>query len=292
MKKKDDFAGQRMIVLPEKIISTIINNVLTNDAFVSDIGFFPAARDHYRIRHLGSMQNILIYCVDGSGWISVDGKRSEISNDQYFIIPKNTPHSYAASDEDPWTIYWVHFAGNRSEHLLNKYDMTKKSIHADKSLLEERIRFFDWIYFSLESEYSESNLEYAGLVLMLFLSSFIFTNQFRKVNETEYEDVSGKAIEFMKTNIGKKISLEEVAEYCSISVSHLCLVFKKSTSHTPMEYYNNIRVQRACQLLDLTRLKIHEVASNLGFSDAFYFSRVFKKAIGQSPDLYRKRRSG
>ncbi len=292
MKKKDDFAGQRMIVLPEKIIYNFNNNVLTNDSFVSDIGYFPVAKDHYRMRHTGSMQNILIYCVDGNGWISVDGKRSELVKDQYYIIPKNTPHSYAASDENPWTIYWIHFAGDKAEHLLNKYSMINKCMPADKNLHEERSRLFDWIYFSLESEYSDSNLEYAGLVLMLLLSSFVFINQFRKVNEIGNSDVSGMAIEFMKANIEKRISVEEVARHCNISVSHLCLVFKKSTSHTLMEYYNNIKVQRACQLLDLTRLKVHEVASHLGFNDAFYFSRVFSKTIGLSPSLYRKKRSG
>ena len=60
MKKKDSFEGQKMIVLPEKIIKYLENSEITTDSYVTDIGYFPVARDHYRMREEGSMQNILI----------------------------------------------------------------------------------------------------------------------------------------------------------------------------------------------------------------------------------------
>ena len=292
MKKKDSFEGQKMIVLPEKIVSYIENNEITKDAYVTDIGYFPRAKDHFRMREKGSMQNILIYCVEGSGWISVNGERASLAKEQYCIIPKNTPHAYAASGEDPWTIYWLHFAGIKAERLFRGMGPAEIVGEADPLTREERIRLFDSIFYSLESEYSGSNLEYAGIVLMHLLGSFRYEQLFRMGKDAQSADVADRAIDFMKANLGRKIELDEIAAYCDISVSHFCLVFKKRTSHTPVEYLNNLRVQRACQLLDLSTMKVNEIADSLGFSDAFYFSRVFKKVMGQSPGMYRRFRSG
>lgn len=60
------------------------------------------------------------------------------------------------------------------------------------------------------------------------------------------------------------------------SVSHFCLRFRRSKSHTPVEYLNNLRIRQARQLLDLTTLNISEISEQPGFSDPFYFSRAFK----------------
>lgn len=292
MKKRDNFPGQKMIVLPEKVISYYNSNQITRDAYITDIGYFPEARDHFRMRMKGSIQNILIYCIEGSGWISVDGVRSNLHKDQVFIIPKNTPHTYAASDKNPWTIYWLHFGGEKAEQIIFNDRKTPFLKSANHNLADERIRLFDSIYYSLESEYSATNLVYSAIVLMHFLGSFSFEQQFGWQKEINERDVTGKAINFMRTNINRKLNLQEIAEQCNISVSHFCLVFKKSTSHTPVEYFNNLRIQRACELLDFTSMSVKSIADNLGFSDAFYFSRVFKKVIGQSPGSYRRHKSG
>lgn len=351
--KKEDFAGQKMIVLPERIINQLVNNDITRYLYVTDIGYFPEAGGHFRQRSQGSMSNILIYCTSGSGWVSVDGKRETMTKDQYCFIPAGMPHTYAADRDDPWTIYWVHYSGAHAGRTLtddhsgsmtpgNHSGNPLSGNHSDKTMAgnpsvrtpgwdssgkpmagtpagstiadsngkvpqgngvvrqsvldtsrrEARIRLFDGIYQALASEYAEKNLEYASMVLHHFLGSFTHEQQFAGTGEPRYEDITSRAIAYMKQHLSKKISLEEIASHCATSVSHFCLRFKSSTSHTPVEYLNNLRIQQACQLLDLTTLKISEISEQLGFSDPFYFSRVFKKSIGQSPKEYRKQKSG
>lgn len=292
MKKKCSFEGQKMIVLSRNTVNKLLSNVLTKDSHVTDIGYFPRAKYHFRRRKNGSMHNILIYCVDGWGCISVDGVESKLCKDHYYIIPKLAPHTYMASETDPWSIYWIHFDGDKAKQLIEKYGMSKKSQSADSKLLEERIRLFDGIFYNLENENAESNQVFAGSALMMLLCSFILEPQFRRIRDIRQEDVAGKAIGFMKANLGRKLCLAELALYCNLSVSHFCLEFKKRTSYTPVEYLNNLRVQQACQMLDLTNMKVNEIAYRLGFSDSFYFSRVFRKVIGYSPTAYRKQISG
>ncbi len=288
-----------MIVLPERIINQLVNNDITRYLYITDIGYFPEARGHFRQRSQGSMSNILIYCTSGSGWVSVDGKRETMTKDQYCLIPAGTPHTYAAGRDDPWTIYWVHYSGAHAGRTLasdNEPNPPKKAMVRQSVLgatgREARIRLFDEIFQALASEYAEKNLEYASMVLHHFLGSFTHEQQFAGAGEPRYEDLTTRAIAYMKQHLSKKVSLEEISIHCDTSVSHFCLLFKRSTSHTPVEYLNNLRIQQACQLLDLTTLKVSEISEQLGFSDPFYFSRVFKKSIGQSPKEYRKNKSG
>ena len=96
----------------------------------------------------------------------------------------------------------------------------------------------------------------------------------------------------MHDHIDGVINLTDLASLCGFSVSHYSMVFKKKTSRSPIEYYNNLKIQKACQMLDFTHSNIKEIAIGLHFEDQFYFSRVFKKMMGVSPMEYRKKKKG
>ncbi|MDD3146248.1 MAG: AraC family transcriptional regulator [Candidatus Riflebacteria bacterium] len=86
----------------------------------------------------------------------------------------------------------------------------------------------------------------------------------------------------------KDVNLEELAETCSVSKSHLCRVFKKLTGQTVTQYLNAVRVSKACELLSETDLSIEAIALKTGFNNPSYFFRVFKKQTGKLPLGWRK----
>jgi AraC-like DNA-binding protein len=96
----------------------------------------------------------------------------------------------------------------------------------------------------------------------------------------------------MHEHIDEKINLTNLANLCGFSISHYCLIFKKKTTRSPIEYVNNLKIQKACQMLDFTDSHVKEIAAQLHFEDQFYFSRVFKKLMGVSPVEYRKKKKG
>ncbi len=71
MKKEDGFSGQFSYVLPDKIESLVRKNPLISDLYLTDIGYYPQARHHFRERSSGSAQFILIYCIAGQGEIRI-----------------------------------------------------------------------------------------------------------------------------------------------------------------------------------------------------------------------------
>lgn len=85
-----------------------------------------------------------------------------------------------------------------------------------------------------------------------------------------------------------ELSLAWLAKQCSVSESHLSTLFKRETGITITDYINTTRIQQSLILLNTTSLPIGEISSRCGFFDANYFTRVFKKFQGQTPQQYRK----
>lgn len=290
VRKGEGFNGQRAIVLPVKVIKSFRKSPLISNAFITDIGFYPKAKFHYYERKSGTSTHILIYCVDGKGWLNIAGKRIALERDQYIMIPANTPHSYGSDEEHPWSIYWMHFKGNMSAQLAdllnNKNNISPRSI--DYS--EERIKLFDNIYHILEKGYSDANLQYINMCLWHFLSSFSHAELFQTNSGEAVEDVIDRSIAFMRANINYPLSLKQLSDQALISSSHYSALFKKKTGYPPLEYFNHIKIQKACQYLEFTGKNVKEVSYTMGFNDPYYFSRLFSNVMGVSPIEFRNRK--
>lgn len=289
-RKSEGFNGQRAIVLPVKVIRSIKKSPLISNVFITDIGFYPKAKFHYYERESGTSTHILIYCIDGKGWFNLGGKDVMIERDQFIIIPANMPHKYGSDEAHPWSIYWLHFKGTLSVHVADQMSGNGNSFYRTVTYSENRIRLFDTMYHILEKGYSDANLQYINMCLWHFLSSFSFPDLFHTSDENPQDDVIDKSIAFMRENLHSPLSLKQLADQALISSSHYSSLFKKKTGYPPLEYFNNIRIQKACQYLEFTTSNIKEVSYKLGFNDPYYFSRLFSNIMGLSPIEFRTRK--
>ncbi|NLO85358.1 MAG: AraC family transcriptional regulator [Clostridiales bacterium] len=98
-----------------------------------------------------------------------------------------------------------------------------------------------------------------------------------------------RAIEYMETNYGRHLSIEEIALTGQYSVSHFISIFKQHTGITPIKWLMQTRVKAICKLLCETYDPITELAGKCGFDNISHFNRVFRKHIGMTPSVYRKR---
>lgn len=291
-KLKEGFTGEQSIVLPAMIQRLSESDTFLQQLHITDIGYYPHAIYHYRERPNGVKQYILIYCVKGSGWYSVLGKRHEIKEQQYFIIPQGEPHVYASNNDDPWTIYWVHFTGTMASFFGDNCYTPTDITTAKTSRIADRNSIFEEIFLTLSDNYGLDNLRYASSLLYTFLASFKYIKQFRNYNTLNARlannDIVSAAVRFMNENIEKQLSLTQIADYIGYSTSQFSLIFKMKTGHSPLNYFNMLKVQRACKFLETTDLKINQICSKVGIDDSYYFSRLFSKTIGISPKQYRK----
>ncbi len=290
IRKKDGFNGQKAIVLPNKIVQRCHKILVINNLFVTDIGFYPKAKFHYRHRPAGVSQHILIYCTDGEGWLELGGKHITVEQGQFIVIPENTPHKYGSAEKNPWSIYWLHFKGALSSQFIELMSLRKTNFLRTVPYYDDRIKLFDKIYKILETGYSEDNLISINLSFWYFLSSLCYPEVSLLPYKNEREsDVIDLSIQFMQNSLDKKLSLDELASQSLVSTSHYCTLFKKKTGYPPLEYFNHMKIQEACQYLQFTKVHIKEIGYKLGINDPYYFSRMFSNVMGQSPLEYRKK---
>jgi AraC-like DNA-binding protein len=287
-KKKEGFTGQRAIVLPlkavEKINQTLVNNLL----YPTALGYYPKAEFHYRQRKNGAQQHILIYCIAGEGWCKIKNREFVLQANEFLVIPQGTPHAYGSNEKNPWTIYWIHFKGSTSDPMAEAL-FQKVLIQSNKiTFNDQRIKLFDSIYDNLEQGYGKHTAGYASILLWHFLGSFLYDDRFSYSPEQENKNITEKAIEYMHNHIKERIILKQLCSYLGISLSHFSLLFKQKTGYAPIEYCIYLKIQKACQLLQFSSLRINEIAVEIGINDPYYFSRLFTDTMGVSPKKYRK----
>ena len=97
-----------------------------------------------------------------------------------------------------------------------------------------------------------------------------------------------KAVEYLQTHYHEPITLNEVAEHTFVSTYYISRMFKKEMGKNFVDYLNELRIEKAKELLKDVRYKTYEVAEKVGIPDAHYFSRLFKKYVGMTPTEYRE----
>jgi two-component system, response regulator YesN len=93
--------------------------------------------------------------------------------------------------------------------------------------------------------------------------------------------------EFVQKHYCEEITLKRLAEAVYANASYICDLFKSQTGENFVEYLTRLRIEKAKSLLKDVRIKTYEVGQLVGYPDATYFSKVFKKMVGVTPSEYR-----
>ena len=117
-------------------------------------------------------------------------------------------------------------------------------------------------------------------------------NVVRRINEYNQKNINQilqKAIEYIKAHYTMPITLNELAEHTYVSTYYLSPMFKKELGKNFVEYLNEIRIEKAKQLLKDTQYKTYEIAEIVGIQDPHYFSKIFKKYVNMTPTEFKDR---
>lgn len=94
-------------------------------------------------------------------------------------------------------------------------------------------------------------------------------------------------VEYIEANYNAEISYEELARLVNVSKYHFCHLFKEATGKTAIQYINDVRLDKAYELLKNTDMNITQVSMAVGFNDMNYFSRIFRKKNKIAPSKVR-----
>ncbi|WP_455672986.1 AraC family transcriptional regulator [Phocaeicola sp.] len=294
-RRKEGFKGERAVVLPGFLIDELKQDPLGRELYITDIGYYPHATFHYRERSREEANEfVLIYCVEGEGWFELDRHRYAVASNQFFILPEQKAHAYGSNADNPWTIYWIHFNGDKAAFFSADFDRPRNITPQEDSRIKERLVLFEEIYSSISSGYSKNYMLYATTSLFHFLGSMKFIGEYRDCGsmQNNCKDVVQIAIHFMQENLNKTIRLADIAAEVKLSVSYLSSLFEEKTGSSPLRYLTYLRIQEACHYLDFTNLKINQISPLVGYEDSLYFSRLFTKTMGMPPSAYKAKKKG
>ena len=267
------------------VLSELCRHPLTTSCYTTAIGYYPKAKSHEMKRTVHD-DYILIYCADGKGLLNLSNQKIAVKAGELFILPPNTIHAYQADDIQPWTVYWCHFQGEQAK------DFFAYIYHNQSSKIIRNMTDIDFIQAFRELiETVRDSTQLSDFIHASNLIRHILTKIERQMKGRDrYENglSIAKIQQFMRVNINKHISLEELASLSYCSKYHFARQYQLLTGTSPLKHFTKLKMEHACFLIEQTSLSMSEIASQLGYDDALYFSRVFRKVLGQAPSSYRK----
>lgn len=258
-----------------------------SDFIVTECGFSDfGARKYHLIREQGRRAGEItdwhmIYLVKNSSTFITSRDEIRMKAGELIFIPPNTRHGYKIEETDLVAYYWIHFLGDKIEPLLRDLQLETETVYSI-GLSTGITRLFDLIIEELQTKNIHYSVVSGGLLIQLL--SVIAQKKSISLQAPGIK----RAIAAIRSEYNSDQSVEEYARNSGYSKYHFIRLFKEATGQTPIEYRIRLRLENACSLLRSTSYSMHEIAEAIGFSDPAYFSRLFKKNIGKSPQAYRK----
>lgn len=240
-------------------------------------------RDSSRQRPAGRLDYQLIYLHKGYGHYLQKGQWQTHGPGTLVLYRPEEPQSYSYLGKDRPEVFWVHFTGLACEELLNHYQIGTGYIGESlqlKNLFQEII-----LELQLKKPFCQ-DVVISDFYRLLALIGRVREETAR--NQKEYSPMIDQLIIHLNQHYRNAWTVSAMAEYCHLSADYFAHSFRKRTGAAPMQYLNELRIEKARELLENQELSIAAIGALTGYEDPLYFSRVFRKITGCSPRAYRK----
>lgn len=281
-------------VIPRRVIREMDQHALSKGLYPLGMGYYRQASGH-EMKRESHDDNLLIYCMDGEGEARVGNHRLRIRTGDILLIPKGVPHTYKARQKQPWTIYWVHFDGQDAAAFIDHLSVKEAANRPYVMPIGTHSRLvsdFEALLEARESTYNLNAYLCAANQLRQILSHIALLKPLARQRQARTGFDLEKVHSLMQAHAHEQLDLDTLAEAINLSKYHFVKKYKELTGTTPINHFIQLKIERACHLLDTTDNGISDIAFAVGYEDAYYFSRIFKKLMGVSPSQYRKMRTG
>ncbi len=224
----------------------------------------------------------LLYMLKGKMNLRINNNATSISAGELIIISPQTPYRYSAPKKAEITYLWIHFTGYEAEDLLQNLDIKPNYPH--KIGIRWEVYTF-WKKLFHEFILNDTLFFHAsGGILTELLVEFS-----RNIHSRTNHVPLLKSISYIHEHYNTNITIPALAQMENMSETHYRALFKKYTALSPVQYIINTRIDAATELLKDSLKSISEIATLVGYPDAYYFGRLFKLRTGISPGRYRRR---
>jgi len=231
----------------------------------------------------------IVFISAGTGWFeSRQTGRRKISPGSAFAVLPGVWHRYRPDPRTGWIESWIEVSGPTLRRLQRS-----GVFNAASALQRDSER--SGLGVALEGVHARARAAGSGFDPELSARAMGVLAAWARIRDTDSEPTAAiraviEAERYLSANHTQAVSIAALAERSGIAYSHFRRLFRRHTGFAPWAYVMRLRLVRARRMLSERNTKLSEIAEQLGFSSAFHLSLAFKKAFGQSPDRWRRRR--
>ncbi|WP_404369262.1 AraC family transcriptional regulator [Marinobacter sp.] len=273
-------------VIPEPVIRALAEHPLTRDLYPVAFGHYRKAAGHHMHREYHN-DDLLIYCTEGEAYLRIGEEPCVVRGGDLVLLPAGAAHRYTAAPDNPWSIHWVHYTGPLAPDF-RKHMGFGKSAHVLHLGRQPRLLVdFNGLLSVRQTGFRTPGLVHVANRLRQLLAAVpLSAGETIQAQQPDLELIHG----FMREHLDERISLNQLADLAGLSPAHFATRYRALTGVSPIQHFLHLKVEQACQMLDTTELSFTQISDLLGYDDNYYFSRLFKKVMGQSPTDYRHTR--
>lgn len=230
----------------------------------------------------------LIYITKGQGVFESESfKRSVVKAGTIIILFPNERHRYKPDSHTGWDEYWVGVKGNIIDNLVTSGHLKPENPCLHIGFNESVLNIYNCIIDNTKNEKPGYQPLISGAVFHLIGSCHAAIKQSVAENREESVIIDKSRLLF-RANISNPYSAEQAAHELNVGYSWFRKLFKDYTGLSPGQYYLQLKIEKAKDLLCNSNLPIKEISVELNFDSSFYFSRIFRDKTGLRPTEYRK----
>ncbi|MHA3774657.1 helix-turn-helix domain-containing protein [Verrucomicrobiota bacterium sgz303538] len=224
------------------------------------------------------------FVAEGEGELELAGRKYSLRPGMAFAYGPDAAHVIHSDPARPMLKYYVDFSGTEGERLLAASPLGGWRA-VQLSSLEEVVELFELLQREGASESTFGAQICAALIPALLLK---ITERALPGGIAEPRALATyrRAKKWIEDNCLQARTAEEVAAACHLDTAYLCRLFKRFGHTTPYRFLTRQKMNRAADLLLDRGMLVKEAAAELGFSDAFQFSRAFKRVYGLPPERF------
>ena len=229
----------------------------------------------------------IVYISKGRGSFSSDStRRSLIGKGQVIFLFPGQWHTYCPLKETGWNEYYIGFEGKIIDDIVANGFISPENQILNVGVNEDLVNLFSTAIKVAKEDKTAVQQNLAGITFNI-LGTILSLAQNWSFESKESAQKIDQAKVIMIENIHKNIDIKGIAANLGISYSLFRKAFKEYTGYAPAQYFQELKLRRAKQLLAETNYSIKEISYELNFSSYEYFLSFFKKRVGVTPMEYR-----
>lgn len=242
-------------------------------------------RQPYNHKELtGRNDYLLQYIMEDELVIQINGKDRRYPKGSFIIYPPHKPYSYKSPNSRA-QFYWVHFSGFNVGRLLANLGIIPGKVYITSAAYKSTSNI-TFLFAKIFDEFTQRRPGFADISTAYLTEILVaLSREADKSRAGDHRNLT--SIAYLHQNFRDSTLISELAAMDHLGVSRYREIFHEQMGMSPIDYRTALRIQHACELLSQTDLTVSEIAQDSGFTDIFYFARMFKAKTGMPPKKYR-----